>query len=98
MSSTPEDLLSVLDRVSPSLKARVIDAEAQAVLAEESSLHAILNSLIETDQSAYAKYIRGMVLLRQAIGLSDSEMGLIVNGRVSLPYSSDSRTSFTRIG
>jgi hypothetical protein len=81
-SSTPEDLLSVLDRVSPSLKERIIDADAQAVLAEESSLHHILNSMVEIDQSAYNKYIEASALLSKTIGLAPGEMALIINGRV----------------
>ena len=81
-SSTPEDLLSVLDRVSPNLKERIIDADAQAVLSEESILHRILNSVAEIDQNAYDKYIESSALLSKIIGLAPGEVALIINGRV----------------
>jgi len=81
-SSTPDDLLSVLDRVSPSSKDRIINADAQAVLAEESNLHRILNSIAEIDQTAHSEYIEASGLLSRTIGLSPGEMALIINGRV----------------
>lgn len=81
-SSTPEDVLSVLDRISPSLKTNIVDAGAQAVLSEDSNLHAIIDSKIEIDPIAYGNYIKGSALLRKAIGLSEANMGLIINGRV----------------
>jgi hypothetical protein len=81
-SSTPDDLLSVLDRVSPSSKERITNADAQAVLAEESNLHRILNSVAGIDQIAHSKYIEASRLLIKTIGLSPGEMALIINGRV----------------
>ena len=71
-----------MDRISPSSKERAIDADAQAVLVEESGLHRILNSMVEIDQNAYNKYIEASALLSKTIGLAPGEMALIINGRV----------------
>lgn len=72
----------MLGRLSPSLKERIIGADAQAVLAEESSLHGLLNSMVEIDQSAYSKHLEASALLSKTIGLAPGEMALIINGRV----------------
>ena len=82
--ATHEDVLNILDRLSPSADSPKVGASEQAVLSEESHLHSLIDSQIETDVKAFRAYLKSTVLLGRSLGLRAGDAALIINGRVSL--------------
>lgn len=84
-NASAEDLLSVLNRISPNLKDRTAEHNTQAVLEEESPLHALLTpAAIQANRSTYGTYVQSTRLLKKILGLTGPS--LIVNGRVSCNF------------
>jgi hypothetical protein len=74
----------VLDRVSPSLKERKVDAGSQAILPEDSPLHKLLTlPTIEANKFSFAEYMQKGQLLSKLMNLPSGGPSLVVNGRVS---------------
>jgi hypothetical protein len=80
--ATNEDLLNILDRVSPSVDEHKVYANEQAVLSEESHLHTLLGSRVGNDLEAYHASLNSGMLLRRSLGLKAGDAALIINGRV----------------
>ncbi|KAF9513801.1 glycosyltransferase family 24 protein [Hydnum rufescens UP504] len=90
--ATNEDLLNILDRISPSVGARKVYATEQAVLSEDSHLHTFLGSPVESDLEAYHASLKSGMLLGRSLGLKAGDAALIINGRLVGPFGEDGFT------